>query len=91
MHTATDFNQNLNDLMTVIAQQVLGIFFNAWQDSLAVHFNTAWIFIPLEPWKAWCTLTREKKNKLILSSLNYRNRVWWRTANQQFSEADTFK
>lgn len=89
MHTATDLNQNLNHLMTVTAQQVVGYSFNTWQDSLAVHFHKAWIFIPLEARKAWCTLTREKQNKLILSSLSYRN--WWRIADQQFSEVDTLK
>lgn len=93
MHTAIDLNQNLNNLMTITAQQVVGFntSFNTWQDSLAVHFHKVWIFIPLEAWKAWCTLTREKQNKLILSSLSYRNRIWWRIADQQFSEVDTLK
>lgn len=61
MHTARDLNQNLNNLMTVTVQQVLGHSFNTWQNSLPVHFNTAWIFTPLEAWKAWCTLTKRKR------------------------------
>ena len=64
MHTATDFNQNLTNPMTVkIAQQVLGYSCNTWHDNLAGHFNVAWTFVLLEACKAWCTLTKQRKAK----------------------------